>query len=109
MALQPFLDFMPVQLYNEIQYATEDTNMDQVVTTPEALGKALQRARKLQGLNQTIAGHAFKIDQTTVSSIEHGAPGTRLDTLFRMLAALDLELIVRSKPKEKMNIEDEWL
>ncbi len=71
--------------------------MEQLVTSPQALGAALKRQRKLKRLNQKQAGHPFKIEQSTVSSIEAGAPGTRLETIFRLLAALDLELVIRSK------------
>jgi len=82
--------------------------MEQLVTTSEALGEAIQRARTLKGLNQTEAGYPFNLSQRTVSSIEGGAPGTRLDTLFRMLAALDLEMVIRTKPSITKPDKDEW-
>lgn len=82
--------------------------MEHLVTTSEALGEALKRARELKGLNQTEAGHLFNLTQRTVSTLEHGAPGTRLDTLFRMLAALDLEIVVRTKPAGDNLSQDKW-
>ncbi len=81
--------------------------MDQIVYSPKSLGSALKRQRTAKKLSQKEAGDAFKVDQTTVSSIEQGAPGTRLETLFRMLAALDLTLVIR--PKKETNTKgDNW-
>ncbi len=72
-------------------------NMDPIIYSPKSLGNVLKRQRKAKKLTQTEVGDAFKLDQTTVSSIEQGAAGTRLETLFRMLAALDLEMIIQPK------------
>ena len=80
--------------------------MKQLVTSSKQLGLAVKRARKLKGLNQEEAGRPFKILQSTVSSIEHGAPGTQIETLFRMFAALDLELVVQTK--EDVNSDEGW-
>lgn len=71
--------------------------MEQFVYSPKSLGIAIQRQRKAKKLNQLEAGKPLKLKQATVSSIESGAPGTHIDTLFRLLAALDLEMIIRSK------------
>ncbi len=78
------------------------------MTTPEALGAALQRMRKLKKLNQTEAGRPFNLSQRTVSMLEHGLPGIRLDTLFRMLAALELELVICDKPRIDKLGENGW-
>lgn len=66
------------------------------VTSPKSLGSALRAFRKEKGLNQTEAGKPTGVDQTIVSKIERGGP-VRLDTLFRLLAALDLELVVQKR------------
>lgn len=82
--------------------------MELLVTSPKALGAALQRQRKAKKLTQNTVGSAFKLNQTTVSSIELGAAGTRLETVFRMLAALDLEMIIRSKVNPSSVNGDHW-
>ncbi|PCH57101.1 MAG: transcriptional regulator [Legionellales bacterium] len=74
--------------------------MQQLVHSPKSLGSSIRRQRKLQKLTQTEAGFHFRIEQSTVSSIEQGAAGTRVETLFRMLASLDLEMVIRSKDHE---------
>lgn len=84
--------------------------MEQLVHSPKSLGKALERRRRQLGLNQTEAGKPFLIEQSTVSNIEHGAEGTRLETLFRVLAALDLEMIIQSKTPRvaEVNSLEDW-
>jgi HTH-type transcriptional regulator / antitoxin HipB len=82
--------------------------MDQIIYSPKSLGIAIKRQRKAKNLSQKEAGNAFKLDQTTVSSMEQGASGTRLETLFRMLAALDLEMIIRPKKNISVTKGDNW-
>ena len=71
--------------------------MEILVQSPFLLGKALKRFRQAKKLNQLETGKEFMLDQTTISSIENGTPGTRIETIFRLLAALDLEMVIRTK------------
>lgn len=80
--------------------------MKQLIYSPQSLGNAIKRQRKAKKLSQTTAGHAFKMEQSTISSIERGAPGTRLETIFRICASLDLELIIR--PKNNNVKKEDW-
>jgi HTH-type transcriptional regulator/antitoxin HipB len=82
--------------------------MEQLVHSPKSLGSAIKRQRKAKQLSQTEAGSTFKIEQSTISSIEQGAPGTRLETLFRLLAALDLEMVIRPKEAISKKIKENW-
>ena len=52
------------------------------------LGIILRSARKSKGLNQTEAGKLVGVDQTTISKVERGESKVRIDTLFRIQAAL---------------------
>jgi HTH-type transcriptional regulator / antitoxin HipB len=72
--------------------------MEQRIYSEKVLGLVIRQQRKDLKLTQSQAGQTFRIDQTTVSSIENGATGTHLDTLLKLLAALDLEMIIRPKP-----------
>jgi HTH-type transcriptional regulator/antitoxin HipB len=79
------------------------------VVSPESLGSALREERKKKGLSQAEAGRSVGVDQPTVSKVEQGSSGTRLDTLFRLLAALDLELVLQSRqPPAKKRKEEAW-
>lgn len=82
--------------------------MEQFIYSPKSLGNAIRRQRKIKNLNQTMAGSAFNLEQSTVSSIEQGASGTRLETLFRLLAALDLEMIIRPKKNKSNKTKETW-
>lgn len=80
--------------------------MEQIIHSPKLLGKAIRRWRKLKNLSQQEAGSPMKLEQSTVSTIEQGVPGTRIETLFRILAALDLEMVIR--PKNNSKVKGEW-
>jgi len=82
--------------------------MQRKIISPESLGFALREERKKKGLNQTDLGTPVGVDQTTVSKVEQGKPGTRLDTLLRLLSVLDLELVLQPKDvtSDKINQED---
>ncbi len=82
--------------------------MEQLIHSPQSLGNAIKRQRKAKQLSQKDAGSAVKIEQSTISSIEQGAPGTRLETLFRILAALDLEMIIRPKKSLSKKTAENW-
>ena len=73
--------------------------MIQKVISPENLGQALRSERKQKGLSQKAVGHSVGMEQHTISKIEKGNPGTELNTLFRLLAALDLELTIQARQK----------
>jgi len=77
--------------------------MIQKIISPESLGQALRAERKKKGLSQKAVGHSVGMEQHTISKIEKGNPGTELNTLFRLLAALDLEVTVQ--PRQKPVIE----
>ena len=71
--------------------------MIQKIVSPESLGAALRKERKKKGLSQTDVGKSVGIDQPTISRVEKGNTGTELGTLFRLLAALDLELVIQKR------------
>ena len=73
--------------------------MDQIIRTPKQLGSVLQRCRKAVGLSQEALAARIHLRQATVSALENYATDARLNTLFCMLAALDLELVVRPRTK----------
>ena len=62
------------------------------ITSPEDLGRVLKMHRKRLSLTQIEAGKKFNLTQKTVSNIENGRPGVQLETLFRLMSALNLEI-----------------
>jgi HTH-type transcriptional regulator/antitoxin HipB len=81
--------------------------MEQFINSPKSLGNAIKRQRKIKKLSQKEAGSNFNLEQSTLSSIENGVPGTRLETIFRVLAALGLEMVIRPK-KMAINKKEDW-
>ena len=83
--------------------------MMQKILSPEGLGAALRSERKKRKQSQAAVGKAVGVDQPTVSKVEKGNPGTELGTLFRLLAALELELVIQPRHKPAQDTKgDIW-
>jgi HTH-type transcriptional regulator/antitoxin HipB len=81
----------------------------QKATSPKVLGQILKSARNDKGLNQQEAGRLVGITQAMVSRIETGESNARIDTLFRLLAALDMEMIVKPRGmSSNLSEGDNW-
>lgn len=63
-----------------------------LIHTPTGLARFYRDQRKLRGISQTAVAQEISLRQDTVSKFEIKPDNVRLDTLFRLLAALDLEL-----------------
>jgi HTH-type transcriptional regulator/antitoxin HipB len=59
----------------------------------------VRRRRRSQDLTQKDLGDRTRLRQATISGLEGGEPGTQLRTLFSVIAALDLELVIRPRTK----------
>jgi HTH-type transcriptional regulator / antitoxin HipB len=70
-----------------------------IARTEKQLGAILRRARKQSGLTQSDIGKKIHLRQGTVSRLEAGAPAIQLHTVMEALAALDLELVIRTRTK----------
>lgn len=73
--------------------------MKQLARTPKDIGHAIREARKERRLSQTELASRSGLWQETISKIENGVASTKLETLFDLLAALDLEIQVQSRSK----------
>ena len=71
------------------------------------LAQAIKDARKQRNLTQRETAASMGMKQSTVSEFENHPEGTRLDTLFKLLAALDPKLQVVSR-RGKNNSSDGW-
>lgn len=69
--------------------------MDYVARTPQQLGQVLKACRKRRQFTQNTVGSRVGVRQAQISSIEtHGADIT-VDTLYKLLSALGMELVLR--------------
>ena len=74
--------------------------MNYTAYTPDQLGKVLRGQRKLQMLTQKDAAQAVGLLPKTVSRLELSTETATIESLFKLLSALQLELVVRSKSQE---------
>ena len=58
---------------------------------------ALKRHRKLRRETQAQLGESAGLPQTTVSKVEVGLIDPTLKTLFKLLSALDLEIVIQAR------------
>ena len=73
--------------------------MQNFVRIPRDLGHAIRQARREKNLTQADLAKHSGVWQETISKVEAGRGGTKLDTILALLAALDLELLVRTGSK----------
>ncbi len=81
------------------------------IRSPEDLAVAVKMQRKHKKLSQAAAGELVGLKQATISAFENNPKATQLDTLFRLLAALDLDITINvrgSISPEQMQWKEEW-
>jgi HTH-type transcriptional regulator / antitoxin HipB len=74
--------------------------VDASLPSPLALGRALRDARRARSLTQAQVAEISGVAQPTVSNVERGASSVSFGTLLRILAALQLELVLKDRPSE---------
>jgi len=77
--------------------------MNQLVRSAKQLGSLIHNERVRRGMSQQALADLTGTGQKTISHIENGKVGTRLETIFSLLATLELEmkLTARAKGAEK--------
>jgi HTH-type transcriptional regulator/antitoxin HipB len=71
--------------------------MNYTVYTPRQLGQVLKGQRSTQHLTQAEVAKSVGLLPKTVSKLERDPDTATLESLFKLLSALQLELVVRSK------------
>lgn len=81
--------------------------MNDLARTPKQVGNLIRRTRKKRGWSQSELGSAAGLRQETISLIENGNPATKVETIFAILVALDLEFRIRQRSKgQSSDIEE---
>jgi len=62
------------------------------ITTAKQLSSFLKDTRKNQGLSQNKTASTVGIKQDTISKFEISSANAQIDTMFKLLSALNLEL-----------------
>ena len=84
--------------------------MDYPALTPEQLGQILKRSRQQQGLTQQQTGSKVGIRQSVLSRMEADMSRCSVGGLYKLLSALQLELVLRetSAPAKSSADPVEW-
>lgn len=80
--------------------------MIQKIRTPKQLGAYIQETRKRQKLTQHQLAEMIGMKQKTISIIEGGSPGTRLETILLILSALDQKMEVGPNDKNSPDFSE---
>lgn len=71
--------------------------MEYLALTPYQLAQVLRGFRRSRGLTQLNAAALGGLLQKTVSNIESAPERTSVESLFKLLSALNVELVLRDK------------
>lgn len=80
--------------------------MHQIVRLPSQLGAIIQSERVRRGMTQSELANIAGTQQKTISAIENGREGTKLDTLLSVIASLGLDMQIVPRERGRTSIED---
>ena len=81
--------------------------MNHTVFTPDQLGRVLRGHRKAAKRSQKSAAASVGLLPKTISKLEQATESATIGSLFKLLSALELELVVQPRPDETA-AEGEW-
>jgi HTH-type transcriptional regulator / antitoxin HipB len=82
----------------------QESVMHTITRSSKQLGNLIRSRRKTLNLTQSILADKTGLRQATISQIETGSGSTKIDTILKVVAMLDLDLSVGDR--QRTNIED---
>ena len=82
--------------------------MGDIVRTPQQLSQVLRAHRKRKKMTQRLAGEGGGLLPKTLSALEQKPEGSSIESFFRLLSALGLELVVQEKAASRQPDGPEW-
>ena len=79
-----------------------------ILHSPQELASLVNTLRKKQALSQEMIADLSGLKQATVSAFENRPENTKLDTLFRILSAANLDLVIQEKKMDEQVKDSEW-
>jgi len=73
--------------------------MSHLTRNPKDIGHVIREVRKARKLTQKDLANMSGVWQETISKTENGVANTQLETLFDLLAALELEITIGERSK----------
>ena len=83
-----------------------EATIRQIVRLPSQLGAIVQSERLRRGMTQSELASLTGTQQKTISAIENGSAGTKLDTLLSVIASLGLDMQIAPRERDGKSIED---
>jgi len=80
--------------------------MNEIARSPQQIGQLVRKRRRTLKLTQAELAKKVGSYQKTISKLEAGEPGIKLQTMFDVLAALDLEIVMQTRSSSGARIED---
>ncbi|MBX3167705.1 MAG: helix-turn-helix transcriptional regulator [Candidatus Eremiobacteraeota bacterium] len=80
--------------------------MESPIVTLHQLGYLLQEIRGQRGLTQRQLGLRAGFGQSAISALESNPGSAKMERIFQLLAALDLEIVLRERKHHLA--EHEW-
>jgi len=77
--------------------------MEKHIRNSKELGEAIRRVRVYKNLRQIDIAKSASVRQALVSEIEIGATSAKVDTIIRILAALDMDLSIVPRRKAEFD------
>ena len=72
-----------------------------IITSPKMLSHVIREFRYNDNVSQTDIAKLAGIKQATISAFENTPESTKIETLFKILTALELELVVQPRPSKQ--------
>lgn len=79
-----------------------------LIRSPKELAMLITNKRKKLKLSQTEVANLVGLKQKTISAFENKPENLKLDTLFLVLSALELDLNIASKSNNDIRWKEEW-
>jgi HTH-type transcriptional regulator/antitoxin HipB len=78
--------------------------MNLMTRSPKEIGAALRRIRLERNMTQSEVAEKAGLRQAVISNIENGHEGTKITTLYAVLAALNLEFMLRPRTRQTKEV-----
>jgi len=80
-----------------------------LILSPQALATYVKDEREKQKLSQTQLAERVGLRQKTISDFENGPHKTRIETIFKILAALNQQIhVTKTEGAQSSSWKEEW-
>jgi HTH-type transcriptional regulator/antitoxin HipB len=77
--------------------------MERAIRNNKELGKIIRLVRKNKKMRQIDVAKKASVRQALVSELENGATSAKIDTIIKVLAALEMDLTIVSRRKAEFD------